>query len=268
MSDPVSKSMSAQETIVPQDAASPLPKAFPARAENGPGATLPAFAPVVRKNGAKNGTGRDHNIKKDAVYIVRLNDAYHVVSENYSYKTESYYTILKNELDGRQVRPQSSAVIDAYVVPICLERAKLAGIPVCEWGISQAYVPLPAIIYGLNYFSTTSEFFIVDNHDNAKEAIRHITNNGKYPFCYQKLPAGAALHSAVAIFGKTTSTDPETAELAEKTYALFGIPLVRMIMIKNLQDYALSSLAPVRYSQLRDDERSLLCAYLSGQEFL
>ena len=60
-----------------------------------------------------------------------------MISEDYSYKTEPYYTILHHELDGKIVSPTSSAVLDAFVVPICLERPKSAGIPVCEWGISQ-----------------------------------------------------------------------------------------------------------------------------------
>jgi hypothetical protein len=62
---------------------------------------------------------------------------------------------------------------------------------VCEWGISQGYVPLPAILYGLNYFSTTLDYFIVQDQKKAKDVIKHITNNGKYPFCYQKFPDGS-----------------------------------------------------------------------------
>ena len=117
---------------------------------------------------------------------------------DYSYKTEPYYTILNYELDGKNVRPASSAVPDAYVVPICLERAKLAGIPVAEWGISQGYVPLPSIIYGLNYFATSADFFLVTDSEKAKEVIAHVTNKGKYPFCYQKIPPGATVHSCVS----------------------------------------------------------------------
>ena len=76
------------------------------------------------------------------------------------------------------------------MVPMCLERAKLPGIPVAEWGISQGFVPLPAIIYGLNYFATSADFFLVTDGEKAKEVIAHVTNKGKYPFCYQKIPPG------------------------------------------------------------------------------
>ena len=51
-------------------------------------------------------------------------------------------------------------------------------------------------------------------------------------------------------------------------YDCFSIPLVTMVFVKNGGEYRLSSLAPTRYSQLNPDERTLLAAYLSSQEFL
>jgi hypothetical protein len=221
-----------------------------------------------RKIPVKTNGKREQNIIKDSLYIIKRNDAYHIISENYSYKTETYYSILCHELEGKTVRPSSSAVLDAYVVPICLERAKQGGIPVCEWGISQGYVPLPAILYGLNYFATTSDFFVVHDNDNAKEAIKHITNIGKYPFCFQKLGDGATIHSCVGIFGKSATSCSPVTRLAEMVYEHFSIPLVTMVFVETGGQYRLSSLAPTRYSQLTADERTLLAAYLSHQEFL
>jgi len=223
---------------------------------------------TIRKIPVKANSRREQNIIKDSIYIIRRNDTCHVISENYSYKTETYYTILSHELEGKTVRPSSSTILDAYVVPVCLERAQQGGIPVCEWGISQGYVPLPAILYGLNYFATTSDFFVVHDNDTAKEVIKHITNIGKYPFCYQKPGNGATVHSCVGIFGKTAASCSSIALLAEKVYECFQIPLVTMVFVKTGEKFLLSSLAPTRYSQLTADERSLLAAYLSRQEFL
>lgn len=231
-----------------------------------PEGTLPVQAP--KKAAGKTGSLRDHHIRKDAFYTIRHKDALHIVSEDYSYKSETYYTILKNELDGNAVFPASCDVLDAYVVPNCLERAKLAGIPVSEWGISQAYVPLPVIIYGLNYFSCPSEYFVVDNHEKAKEVIKHVTNNGKYPFCYQRLGEDSSVVTVTSVFGRTPGAADAISGSAEKIYELFAIPLSRLVFIRRGENYSLSSIAPARYSQLRDDERNLLCAYLSNQVFL
>jgi len=205
---------------------------------------------------------------RDSLAIVTRNHAYHVIAEDYSYKTEAYYTILAHELAGDDIHPSSRAVLDAFVVPVCLERAKHAGIPVVEWGISQAYVPLPAILYGLNYFATASDFFVVQDNEQAKDVIKHITNKGKYPFCYQKPGDGATIHTCTAVFGRTTGSCMAIAGYAEKIYEIFSIPLVSMVFVKTGKEFALSSLSPARYTHLSDGERSLLAAYRDHQEFL
>lgn len=225
---------------------------------------FPEDPPNTRKSNGHHENG----LHRDSLHILERQGVSHVISEDYSYKTESYYTILSYELAGKNVRPASSAVLDAYVVAICLERAKLAGIPVAEWGISQGYVPLPSIIYGLNYFATSADFFLVTDSEKAKEVIAHVTNKGKYPFCYQKIPPGATIHSCVSIFGRTTDSCAAIAGHARKIYELFSIPLVTMVFVKTGDEYRLSSLSPTKYTRISGDERALLTAYLSHQEFL
>jgi hypothetical protein len=222
---------------------------------------LPADSP--RANGHREGS-----LLRDSLHILERDGICHVISEDYSYKTEPYYTILDYELRGKEVRPASSAVIDAYVVPMCLERAKLAGIPVAEWGIAQGFVPLPSIIYGLNYFATSADYFLVRDEGKAKEVIAHVTNKGKYPFCYQKIGAGTTVHSCVSIFGRTAGSCAAVAGLAGKIYDLFSIPLVTMVFVRDGDEYRLSSLSPAKYSRISTDERALLSAYLAHQEFL
>jgi hypothetical protein len=211
---------------------------------------------------------RETGLLRDSLHVIERDGILHVISEDYSYKTEPYYTILTNELCGKNVRPKSCDVLDAYVVPMCLERAKLAGIPVVDWGISQGFVPLPAIIYGLNYFATSADFFVVKDDTRAKEVIAHVTNKGKYPFCYQKIPPDATVHSCVSIFGRTTDSCAAIAGLAEKIYQVFSIPLVTMVFVRTGREYRLSSLSPTKYSRISGDERALLTAYLAHQEFL
>ncbi|MDO9549724.1 MAG: RimK-like ATPgrasp N-terminal domain-containing protein [Methanoregula sp.] len=223
----------------------------------------PVAKPPAKTNGRKN-----HTLHKDSLVILKNGGDFHVISENYSYKSDAYYTILQMETEDKKTKPSTSAVIDAFVVPICLERAKLAGIPVCNWEISQAYVQLPAILYGLNYFATTAEFVAVYNNEKAKEAIKHITNKSKYPFCYQKLGEGAEISQCTVIFGKTIGQDDAVSQIAEKIYELFSIPLLMMVLVRTGENYALSSLSPVRYSHLSESERSLLEARITHQEFL
>jgi hypothetical protein len=211
---------------------------------------------------------KDIPILKDSLYTIKRGDTLHVISENYFYKTEPYYTILRHEISGNRVSPSSESVLDAYVIPICLEKAAMAGIPVCEWGISHSYIPVPAIVYGLNYFATSSEYFMVDDPVAGKDVVKHITNKGKYPFCYQRLGENDSVVTVTSVFGKTFEKEQVLADHAAKIYEIFGIPLVNIIFIRSDNGYALSSLTPTRYSHLSDGERSLLQAYLNNQAFL
>lgn len=207
-------------------------------------------------------------LRSGVPYLVRREGCTHVVSENYSYKTEPYYLILSRELNGEPVAPDSRAVLDAYVVPVCLERAARAGVPVAECIIAQSCGRIPAVFYGLNYFSCSSEYTAVRTMDAAKEVIRHITNGGKYPFCFQPLDEAATLLKVHAIFGKCPDQEQEFGDFAEMIYREFRIPLVSMILIESEGTYRLSSLAPTRYSALTPGEKALLRAYLTHQEFL
>ena len=211
---------------------------------------------------------KDLPLVRNASFTVFRDGTYHVVSESYFYKTESYYRILSRERAGDPVAPSSRAVLDAYVIPICLERARLAGVPVCDWGISHAFAPHPSIVYGLNYFATSADFFVVREPEEGKAAVRHITNRGKYPFCYQRLDDNARITESTAIFGKTCSGDPVLDERAKQIYEAFKIPLVKMIFAVTDGVCALSSLGPTRYTHLSEPERELLMAYLNNQEFL
>ena len=192
------------------------------------------------------------------MYVLKEDDSQYIVNESYFYKTEPYYTIVRNENDGIKTIPSSSNVLDAYIVPICLEKAKLAGIPVCEWIISNVYVSLPAIVYGLNYFSTPSDHFLVSDVEQAKQIIKHVTNRGRYPFCYQKISKRAAVVKCISIFGKSINCCEKARDLAEKIYEVFRLPLVEMVMVKDEADCRLSSLSPVKYSQLSKDETEML----------
>lgn len=208
---------------------------------------------------------KDTAISRDMLYTVRQDGICHIVSEDYSYKSETYYTILRREMEGLEVRPSSAAVLDAYVVPICLEQAHLAGIPVCEWEISQGYAPLPSLVYGLNYFASAADYAVIRDSGKAKEIIKHITNKGKYPFCYQKLEEGAEIGTAVSVFGEASDDGCGVSRLARQVYDLFAIPLVTIVFVRYGDRCLLSSLTPTRYSRLSDAERALVAARLTHQ---
>ena len=220
-----------------------------------------ARRPILR---AKSGPA----LSRESIHTVERDGTSYLVSENYSYKSEAYYAILMQETQGLRVEPGTKAILDAFVVPICLERARMDGIPVAEYSISQSCIPAPAVIYGLNYFACTSHFEVLGQDDSARELVRHVTNNGKYPFCSQRLDAGARIERAVSIFGNVCCNDPALAEMAAGVWESFRIPLVEIVSIRGPGGLRLSSICPVRYSRLTPAEKELLSLYLSGQVFL
>jgi hypothetical protein len=201
-------------------------------------------------------------IPRDTIFKIEINNDLHIVSEHYGYKTEPYYTILDYEARGIKVAPTSRDVIDASVVPICLERARAVGVPVCKWGVSQGYVPIPSIIYGVNYFSNTTDYSIVEDIVASKKVINHITNNGKYPFCYQELKEGHSMESVISIFGNTVDKERDITNIAKKIYEIFSIPLVTLVFIRVGEECFLSSLSSVKYSKMSKKERVILEEYL------
>ena len=202
---------------------------------------------------------------RDSFFVVEQNNIFHVISEKYYYKTDPYYTILCHENNGDTIFPTCQSILDASVVPICLERSHMAGIPVCDWGISQGYVPLPSIIYGLNYFATTAHYSAVKDSETAKKVIKHITNNGRYPFCYQNISDITTIESAVSIFGNTIDTPYEISTMSRDIYNIFKIPLILLVFAQNEGHYFLSSLTSLKYSQLSPNERTLLSSYIRGE---
>jgi hypothetical protein len=209
---------------------------------------------------------RDRVLKEDSIFTVSMDDSMHVVSENHFYKSEAYYTAVSSEMNGINTVPSSGQVIEAYVVPICLEKAKLSGIEVSDWEISYQYASAPCVIYGLNYFSTPSEFFVVKDDETAKDVIKHVTNKGKYPFCYQKLAQGAEMVVVTSVFGHAVENhDPEVSRMISDVYRLFKIPLFSAVLIRHDGKYSLSSMGPVRYSKLTRREKQLLGEYLQSR---
>ena len=210
----------------------------------------------------KNNPGR--LLGRDLIHERVRGGLTYIISEDYSYKTEAYYRILTLEMEGKETVPSTEDLLDAYVVPVCLTRAKGAGIPVCEWGISDERVPVPSILYGISYFADPSEYSLVRDPGTADPVIKYITGSSRYPFCYQPVPESAEIVPCVAIFGRTADAPEPLADLAYRVYRLFRIPLMEVISVFT-DTYRLSAITPVRYSKLSWDEKEILGEILAGE---
>lgn len=207
----------------------------------------------------KNG----HSLRKGSIHETDLDGAHLVLSEDYYYKTEAYYSLVRNEARGIPTVPTAMAALEAYVVPICLEKAALAGIPVPEWGLAFSYVPLPSVLYGMNYYATPLEYHIVRDAPTMAKVMQTMTHNEKYPCVFERLEDDAEVSTVVSMFGNVKTEDENIRELAAKVHEVFGIPIVNIVLISNGGPYKLSALTPVRYSKLPKEDRYLLEDHLS-----
>jgi hypothetical protein len=98
----------------------------------------------------------------------------------------------------------------------------------------------------------------VSDHEEAKKVIKHVTNRGRYPFCYQKISDTSSVTRCVSIFGKSINCCDKVSATVEKIYEVFRLPLVEVVLVKDESGCRLSSLAPVKYSQLSKEETEML----------
>lgn len=198
------------------------------------------------------------SLKRNSIYEIVEGDTTFFVSDNYFYKSETYYRIVSREIEGKRTVPSSRDLIEAFVVPICLEKARMQGIRVRSWEVSYSYAPIPSIAYGIHYYSDPAEYSILRDIEVAREVIHHITNHGRYPFCYQPIEDSSEVFSLIGVFGETTEEEPELQLLARSIYDAFHIPFLSITVEWNGERYALSSLSNAKYSKLHPKDRALL----------
>lgn len=174
---------------------------------------------------------------------------------DYEYLSEGYYAAVEVELHGLTALPSCADVLDAYNVPVALERVRQAGLPVPEWYLTNDTMKPPAVIYGVHPFARA--FRVVYEPQEAWIAARQLSRQGKYLLCYQRLPVHARLIEVELILDRT----PETAYAwwAEQLYGLFHLPLAKLRLIETPDGQTFfSALERLPRSRLSTKSRKLL----------
>lgn len=174
---------------------------------------------------------------------------------DYSYLTSGYYASLDAELAGLTVLPTTADALDAYVVPIAMEKATHAGIAVPEHEIvTDRFPPAPMLAYPVNPFSWKGELLL---DDAAVESRRKgLTYTGKYAVLVQHLPHDHRIDVLRVVMGR--SLVPEYETLARVLFETFRVPLMRVRIVVTPKAYQLSAIEPLRFDELVAEERSCL----------
>lgn len=192
--------------------------------------------------------------------LLRLTRAVHGaelanMAGDYDYLCSGYYGSLDAELEGLKVMPTAGDALDAYVVPIAMEKARLADLPVPEFQLATTRFPSPPFMaYPVNPFSSKGELVV----DAEQLAARRngLTYTGKYAALCQQLPEDYRVDVVRCVLGRTLV--PEYAAFAEAAFQAFRLPLARVRVIVTPKAFLLSAFLPLPLAQLTPEEMALV----------
>ena len=173
-----------------------------------------------------------------------------LLSGNYEYMTDGYFACQDAELAGAGMMPTCADALDAYVVPVALEKAARAGVPVPDWVLTHEYFPVPAVCYGVNPFSR--RYAVVRQESEREAAAKQLTWNFKYTMCCQRIAADAEIVELRMVGGRTERAD--LAEWADRMFSIFKIPVATVRLIRSTR-LEFSALEILPYKQLTATER-------------
>ena len=174
---------------------------------------------------------------------------------DYTYMTAGYYASLDAELRGERVAPTTADAIDAYVVPLAMERAARAGIAVPTYELVTDRFPAPPFMaYPVNPFSTKGE--LVEDAETLEARRKGLTYTGKYAVLVQRLPVDYRIDVVRIVLGRTLV--PEYESFAKQVFDAFRIPLLKARVIVASKTYQLSSIEPLPLDDLTLNEKALV----------
>ena len=166
---------------------------------------------------------------------------------NYDYLSMPYYLTEDFEHDGKTIVPTCKEMLDAYIPPLFLEKARLAGVAVPEFYISNGYFEPPVIVDPINPFTLKGR--VVRKPGRAANIAKSLTRNYTYAVCCQELPANSRIiyfrsvlgHCALEVF----------REVARQVWEIFHIPVARVRVVR-LADgkFLLSDISPLPFETL------------------
>jgi hypothetical protein len=174
---------------------------------------------------------------------------------NYDYLEQPYYVSQDRELAGEPIHPTNKEMLDAYVPPLFLEKAKVSGLSVPRYYISNGYFEPPVIIDPINPFMIKSR--TVWKAARTRAVAKSMTRNFTYAICCQEIPAGARIRKARVIFGHTSIA--RYREAVRCIWDVFHIPLA-VVRLMELTDGSLllSDVSQLPYDSLRSRERDFI----------
>lgn len=208
---------------------------------------------MTKKGSGSHVTDEPMIIAKRHQYVGRLagDEILVNLAGSYDYLSQAYYVSQDGLLAGCTIVPTCQDMLDAYVPPLFLEKARLAKVPVPEFYISNGFFEPPVIVDPVNPFTLKGR--VVLKSGRAKSIAKSLTRNFTYAICCQELPVGSRVAYFNSILG--WCAQPEYHEQSKIVWEIFKIPMARVRVIK-LQngETLLSDISPLLFASLRQRE--------------
>jgi len=174
---------------------------------------------------------------------------------NYDYLSQPYYVSQDRELSGDSILPTCKDMLDAYVPPLFLDKARAAGVPVPECYISNGYFEPPVIVDPINPFTLKGR--VVLKAGRSKSIAKSLTRNFTYAICCQELPPNSRIASFRSVLGWCAQS--AYIDQSRLVWEVFNIPLakVRVVKLEN-GGILLSDISPLFFDDLRGREQSYI----------
>ncbi|PKK83861.1 MAG: hypothetical protein CVT49_06310 [candidate division Zixibacteria bacterium HGW-Zixibacteria-1] len=174
---------------------------------------------------------------------------------NYDYLELPYYISQDLENEGKNIYPTNKEMLDAYVTPLFLEKAKLASLPVPEYYISNGYFEPPVILDPINPFMVRSRTVLKQGRHPT--IARSITRNFTYAICCQELPPDSQVKYFRAVLGWSVSAMFRPA--AEMIWKIFHMPLAKVrVIVQANGNILLSDISQLPFDKLSAREYEYL----------
>jgi hypothetical protein len=173
----------------------------------------------------------------------------------YDYMESPYFISQELEASGIEVHPSCKEMLDAYITPILLEKAKTQGIPIPSYYISNGYFEPPVIIDPINPFMIKSRTVLASN--NIEKTSRSMTRNFTYAICCQEIPPGAVVKRFRSVLG--WSVHKKFRDMSSLVWEVFRIPLAKVrVIVLDGGEILLSDISHLPFEDLNDKELNYL----------
>jgi len=190
-------------------------------------------------------------------YLAFLSDeeCYLNLSGNYNYLEWPYYVSQDMENDRRKVIPSCREMLDAYVTPVFLEKAKLNGLAVPGFYITNGYFEPPVIVDTVNPFMHRTSIVLKAGHQ--ERVAKSLTRNFTYSVCCQEIPPDSQIKYFRSVLGWSISR--RFRESSAKFWEVFRIPLAYIrVIIDGEGRILLSNIMPFQFHRLNAREHAYL----------